>query len=80
MQNIIPTSWDCCGIKLESGYKASSLVVPVVKNPPANAGDVGDRDSIPGLGRYPGEGHSNLLQYSCLEIPYGQRRLAGYNP
>ena len=36
----------------------------VVKNPPANAGDVG---SIPGSGRCPGEGNSYLLQYSCLE-------------
>ena len=37
--------------------------VSVVKNPPANAGDAG---SIPGLGRSPGEGNGNLLQYSCL--------------
>ena len=39
-----------------------------------NAGDLG---SIPGLGRYPGGGHSNPLQYSCLENPHGQRSLAG---
>ena len=37
-----------------------------VKNPPANAGDVG---SIPGAGRSPGEGNVNPLQYSCLENP-----------
>ena len=36
----------------------------VVKNPPANAGDLG---SIPGLGRSPGEGNGNPLQYSHLE-------------
>ena len=36
----------------------------MVKNPPANAGDVG---LIPGLGRSPGEGNGNPLQYSCLE-------------
>ena len=36
----------------------------VVKNLPANAGDVG---SIPGLGRSPGEGNGNPIQYSCLE-------------
>ena len=36
----------------------------MVKNLPANAGDVG---SIPGLGRYPGMGNGNPLQYSCLE-------------
>ena len=41
----------------------------VVKNPPANAGDVRDASSIPGLGRSPGEGHGNPLQYSCLENP-----------
>ena len=35
----------------------------VIKNPPANAGDA---DSIPGLGRSPGEGNGNPLQYSCL--------------
>ena len=39
----------------------------VVKNPPANAGDIRGTDSIPGLGRSPGGGHGNPLQYSCLE-------------
>ena len=38
----------------------------VVKNPTANAGDVG---LIPGLGRSPGEGNGTPLQYSCLENP-----------
>ena len=41
-----------------------SMVVLVVKNPPANAGDAGDVGSVPGLGRSPGEGDGNLLQYS----------------
>ena len=41
--------------------------VLVVKNPPANAGDVRDMGSIPGLGRSLGQGHGNPLQYSCLE-------------
>ena len=40
-----------------------------VKNLPANAGDVSDAGSIPELGRSPGEGNGNLLQYSCLENP-----------
>ena len=35
---------------------------------------------IPGLRRSPGGGHGNLLQYSCLENPHGQRSLAGYSP
>ena len=42
-------------------------MVPVVKNLPANAGDTRDVGFIPGLGRSPGEGNGNLLQYSCLE-------------
>ena len=41
----------------------------VVKNPPVNAGDIRDMGSIPELGRYPGGGHGNPLQYSCLENP-----------
>ena len=39
----------------------------MVKNPPANAGDTGDLGSITGLGRSPGVGNGNPLQYSCLE-------------
>ena len=45
----------------------------MVKNPPANAGDTGDVGSIPGLGRSPGGGHGNPLQYSCLENPMDRR-------
>ena len=41
----------------------------MVKNPPANAGDIRDQGSIPGLGRILGGGHANPLQYSCLENP-----------
>ena len=41
----------------------------VVKNLPANVGDTRDLASIPGLGRSPGEGNDNPLQYSCLENP-----------
>ena len=44
-------------------------MVPVVKHPPANAGDVRDVGSIPGSGRSPGGGHSNPLQHSSLENP-----------
>ena len=40
-----------------------------VKNPIANAGDIRDEGLIPGLGRSPGGGHGNPLQYSCLENP-----------
>ena len=48
-------------------YKRASQTALVVKNLPANAGDVRDAGSIPGLGRSPGGGHGNPLQYSCLE-------------
>ena len=44
-------------------------MVLVVKNPPADAGDVRDSGSIPGWGRSPGGGNGNPLQYSCLEYP-----------
>ena len=45
----------------------SSQVALVVKNPPANAGDIRDLGLISRLGRSPGGGHGNSLQYSCLE-------------
>ena len=49
----------------------------VVKNLPADERDAG---CIPGLGRSPGEGNGNPLQYSCLENPHEQRSLACYSP
>ena len=55
-------------------------VALVVKNLPASARDLRDAGLIPGSGRSPGEGNGNPLQYSCLENPHGQRRLAGYRP
>ena len=45
----------------------ASQVVLVMKNPPANTGDVRDSGSIPGSGRSPGGRHGNRLQYSFLE-------------
>ena len=41
----------------------------MVKNTPANAGDIIDAGSIPGSGRSPGGGHGNPVQYSCVENP-----------
>ena len=49
--------------------KGASLLVQTVKNLPAVQGDLG---SIPGLGRSPGEGNGNPLQYSCLGHPMGR--------
>ena len=48
----------------------------MVKNLPANVGDIRDVGSIPGVGRYPAGGHGNALQYSCLENPMDK----GYSP
>ena len=53
----------------------ASQVVLVVKSPPGSAGGVRDAGSIPGLGRSPGGGRGNPLQYSYLENPHGQRSL-----
>ena len=49
-------------------YGASQVAL-VVKNPPANAGDIRDVGLILGLGRSPGEGHGNPLQYPFLGSP-----------
>ena len=51
----------------------ASKVVPVVKNLPANAGDVRDTGSISELGRCPEGGHGNPVQGSCLEDPMDRR-------
>ena len=55
-------------------FNRASLVAQMVRI--CKAGDLG---SIPGLGRSPGGGHGNTLQYSYLENPHGQRSLAGYS-
>ena len=47
----------------------ASQVALVVKNQPANAGDIRDASLIPGSGRSPGGGHDNPLQYFCLQNP-----------
>ena len=49
--------------------KKASQVMLVVKNLPANSGNIKDTGPIPGSGRCPGEGHGNPLQCSCLENP-----------
>jgi len=60
-----------------SRSSGTSLVAQMVKNRPAMPGDP---SSIPGLGRSPGEGNGNPLQYSCLENPMDKRSLVGYSP
>ena len=58
----VPIHWDFPGgsVSKESAY---------------NAGNAGDMSLIPGLGRSPGQGNGNPLQYSCLETPHGQQSL-----
>ena len=53
-------------------YGASQVVLVEI--------DIKNVDSFHGLGRSPGEGHDNPLQYSCLENLHGQRSLMGYRP
>ena len=53
-------------------------MIPVVKNPPANARDTGDAGSVPELGRSPGEGNGNPLQFLPGRY-HGQRSLVGYS-
>ena len=55
----------------------ASLAGSVVKNSPANTGDIG---SILGSGRSPEERIGNALQYSCMENPMDKRSLVGYSP
>ena len=52
--------------------KRVSQVVLVMKNLPANAGDIRDTSLLPGLGRSPGVRHGNPLQYSYTENPMGR--------
>ena len=59
--------------------KFASQVEIVVKNSPANAGDIRDSGSILGSGRSSGEGHGNPLQFLPGES-HGQRSLAGCRP
>ena len=50
------------------------MALVVKKNLPANVGDIRYGGSIPELGRSPGRGHDNPLQYSCLENPMDRGR------
>ena len=61
-------------------FDGASQVLLMVENIRANAGDKRDTGSIPGLGRSPGGGHGNPLQYSCLENSLGQRSMMGHSP
>ena len=62
---------------------SKSLVYTIIKKfqyKNKSSCNAGDLSLIPGLGRSPGGGHGNTLQYSCLENSHGQRSLLGYTP
>ena len=58
-----------CNQGITQGYRliGAFQLAQVVRNLPANAEDARDVSSVPVLGRFPGEGNGNPLQYSCLE-------------
>ena len=58
---------------------SSNLGFPFGSDGKESTCKVGDLGLIPGLGRSPGGGHGNPLQYSCLENSHGQRSLMGYS-
>ena len=61
-------------------YYALGRAFPGGSDGKESACNAGDLCLIPGLERSPERGHGNLLQYSCLENPHGQRSLADYSP
>ena len=63
----------------DTGNRTSQVAL-VVKNLAADTEDIRDVGLTPDLGRSPGGGHGNPLQYSCLENPHVQRSLVGYSP
>ena len=67
-------------VSLLSFFTRASQIALVVKNLPANVGDIRDSGLIPGSGRSSGEGNGNPLQYSCLGKSHGERNLVGYSP
>ena len=70
-------------VQLHSQSKASVNICPLPKSGkelPANAGDIRDVGSSPGLGRSLGGGYGNPLQYSLPQESCGQRNLVGYHP
>ena len=63
------SSWSQEFILLSQSNNQASKMALVVKNPPANGGDIRDVGLIPGWGKSPGGGNSHPLQDSCLENP-----------
>ena len=77
----IPTqlSWGCSSIYLTNSIVDGLLDFYFLKNMPATAGDLRDMGSIPGLGRFPGEGNGYPAPVFLPEEPHGQRSLVDYS-
>ena len=69
----------CC-LTLNFRGNITSIRFPGDSNGEESTCNVGDLGSMPGLGRSPGGGDGNPIQYSCLENPHEQRSLAGNSP
>ena len=72
--------YETCSLQRYSRASLVTLGFPGGSDGKESVCNVGDLCSIPGLGRSPGGGHGNPLQYSCLENPHGQRSLTSYSP
>ena len=77
-RTLFPITWDNSANLLFS--EEETINSPGGSDGKESTCSVGDLRSIPGLGRSPGGGNGNPLQYSCLENPHGQRSLMGYTP
>ena len=67
-------------LSLPIPFAKASQVALVIKNPPANVGDIKYVGSIPKLGRSPGEGNGNPLQYFLPGESHEQQNLVAYGP
>ena len=74
--------WGCkeSDNELESNNSMCRQIFPGGSDGKESTCNAGDLDLIHGLGRSPGEGNGNPLQYFCLENPHGQRTLVSYSP
>ena len=77
-QNESPPFCWCRDQSSEGSNYLPKIILLVVKNPLASAGDISDKGSIHGSRRSPGEGNGNPLQYSCLDNPTDRGAWWGY--
>ena len=75
---VSPAPLELAGGFFTTEPQGKPLCNSVIKNPLANAGDIGDAGSIPGSERFPGKGNGNPFHYSCLGNPIRERSLMDY--